>query len=85
MRPQSRRASCLCGFTEVDPVSDKSGAVLPITPRSPVASQKAGSPSPHIAPADFGERLLRGREQTKRSLEEIADTTKISIHQLRAL
>ena len=28
---------------------------------------------------------MRGREQTKRSLEEIADTTKISIHQLRAL
>lgn len=66
-------------------MSDKSGAVLPITPRSPVASQKAGGTSPHIAPADFGERLLRGREQTKRSLEEIADTTKISIHQLRAL
>ena len=85
MRQPSRRVSCLRRFTEVDPVSDKSGAVLPITPRSPVASQKAGSTSPHIAPADFGERLLRGREQTKRSLGEIADTTKISIHLLRAL
>jgi len=66
-------------------VSDKSAAVLPIAPRNPLGSQKAGSPFPHIDPAEFGERLLRGREQKNRRLEEIADTTKIAIHQLRSL
>jgi cytoskeleton protein RodZ len=66
-------------------VTDKSAAVLLVTPRSSPGSQKAGGTAPRIAPADFGERLLRGREQKKRSLEEIADTTKVSIHQLRAL
>lgn len=40
---------------------------------------------PPISPAEFGARLLRGREQKKRSLEEIADTTKITVHQLRTL
>jgi cytoskeletal protein RodZ len=67
------------------PVSDKSAAVLPITPRSRLASQKTETTVARIAPADFGERLLRGREQKQRSLKEIADATKISIHQLRAL
>jgi cytoskeletal protein RodZ len=43
---------------------------------------KSGPPT---APAEFGERLLRGREQKKRSLEDIADTTKIALHQLRLL
>ena len=38
-----------------------------------------------MPPADFGERLLRGRELKKRSLEDIAAATKIGIHQLRAL
>jgi cytoskeletal protein RodZ len=66
-------------------VSDKSAAVLPITPRSRLASQKASSTAPRIAAADFGEGLLHGREQKKRSLEDIAATTKIGIHQLRAL
>jgi cytoskeletal protein RodZ len=66
-------------------VLDKSAAVVPITPRSPLGSQKAGSTAPRIAPAEFGERLLRGREQKKRSLEEIANTTKIAIRQLRSL
>jgi cytoskeletal protein RodZ len=66
-------------------VSDKSAAVLPTTPRSPLGSQKAGSTAPRIAPADFGQRLLRGRELKNRSLEEVADATKIGIHQLRAL
>jgi cytoskeletal protein RodZ len=66
------------------PVSNKS-AVLPITPRSRLASPRAGSTLSRIAPAEFGARLVRGREQKKRSLEEIADATKISIHQLRVL
>jgi cytoskeletal protein RodZ len=66
-------------------VLDKSAAVAPITPRSPLGSQKAGSTAPRIAAAEFGERLLRGREQKSRSLEEIAKTTKIAIHQLRSL
>jgi transcriptional regulator with XRE-family HTH domain len=66
-------------------VSDKSAAVLPTTPRSRLASQKAASTALRLAPAEFGEHLLRGREQKKRSLQEIADTTKISVHQLRAL
>jgi len=65
-------------------VSDKSAAVLP-TPRSRFVSQKAGSTASRIAPAEFGEHLLRGREQKQCSVEEIADITKISIHQLRAL
>jgi cytoskeletal protein RodZ len=65
-------------------VSDKSAAVLP-TPRSRVASPKVGSTGPRIAPTEFGEHLSRGREQKQRSLKEIADATKISIHQLRAL
>jgi len=38
-----------------------------------------------MPPADFGERLLRGRELKKRSLEDIAAATKIGIRQLRAL
>jgi len=67
------------------PVSNKSAAVLPITPRSRLASQKTGTTAPCITPAEFGERFRRGREQRQRSLEEIADATKISIHQLRAL
>jgi cytoskeletal protein RodZ len=66
-------------------VLDKSAAVVPITPRSPRESQKPGSTALRIAPADFGDRLLRGREQKNRTLKEIADTTKVSIHQLRAL
>jgi cytoskeletal protein RodZ len=66
-------------------VSDKSAAVLPITPRSRRVSSTSASTVPSIAPAEFGEHLLRGREQKHRSLEEIADTTKISMHQLRAL
>lgn len=66
-------------------VSHKSAAVLPITPRSRLASHQAGSTAGRIAPAEFAEHLLRGREQKKRSLEEIAGATKISIHQLRAL
>src|SRR5262249_22775980 len=48
-------------------------------------SQKAGITTLHINSAEFGQRLLRGREQQERSLEEIADTTKIAIHQLRSL
>jgi cytoskeletal protein RodZ len=66
-------------------VSDKSAAVAPITPRTPLRSQKVGSTAPRITPAEFGERLVRGREQRQRSLQEIADTTKIAIHQLRSL
>ena len=66
-------------------MSDKSAVVLPITPRSRLASPKAASTVPRIAAAELGARLLRGREQKKRSLEEIADATKISIHQLRLL
>jgi cytoskeletal protein RodZ len=66
-------------------VSDKSAAVLPITPRSRLASPKAASTVRRIAPAEFGESLRRGREQKQRSLEEIADATKIGIHQLRVL
>ena len=63
---------------------DKSAAVH-ATPRSRLASQKTGTTAPRIVPAEFGERLLRGREQKERSLQEIADATKITIHQLRAL
>jgi cytoskeletal protein RodZ len=66
-------------------VPDKSAAVVPITPRSPLGSQKADITTLHINPAEFGQRFLRGREQKERSLEEIADTTKIAIHQLRSL
>lgn len=66
-------------------MSDKTAAVLPVPPRTRLASQQTGSTAPRIAPAEFGEHLLRGREQNKRSLQEIADATKISIHQLRAL
>ena len=66
-------------------MSDKSAAVLPITPRSLLGSQKAVSPAPPIDPAEFGERLRRGREQKNRRIEEIADTTKIAIYQLRSL
>jgi len=66
-------------------VSDKSAAVAPITPRTPLRSQKIGSTVPRITPAEFGERLVRGREQRQHSLQEIADTTKIAIHQLRSL
>ena len=66
-------------------MSDKSAAVLSVTPRHPLGSQKAGRPVPHLDQATFGERLLRGREQNNRRLQEIADTTKIAIHQLRAL
>jgi len=66
-------------------VRNKSTAVLPITPRSRLASQKAGGPAARIAPEEFGDHLLRGREQKQRSLQEVADATKISIHQLRAL
>lgn len=63
----------------------KSAAVLPRAPHSFSTSQKAGSTSPRIDPAQFGERLRCGREQKKRTLQEIADTTKININQLRAL
>ena len=66
-------------------MSDKSAAVAPITPRTPLRSQKIGSTAPRITPAEFGERLVRGREQRQRSLQEIADTTKIASHQLRSL
>jgi cytoskeleton protein RodZ len=66
-------------------MTDKSAAVLPMTPRSPLASQKAGTMPPRIEPAKFGERLRRGREEKKLSLQEIADTTKIGMQQLRAL
>jgi cytoskeletal protein RodZ len=59
--------------------------VVPITPRSPFGSQKVDNTASRIAPRDFGARLLRGRELQNRSLQEIADTTKISTHQLRAL
>ncbi len=38
-----------------------------------------------MTPAEFGERLVRGREQRQHSLQEVADTTKIAIHQLRSL
>lgn len=65
-------------------MTDKSAAVLP-TPRRPLGSQKAARLTPRMPPADFGERLLRGRELKKRSLEDIAAATKIGIHQLRAL
>lgn len=65
-------------------MTDKAAAVLSATPRNHTASQKGGS-TPRMAPAEFGERLLRGREQKNRTLQEIADTTKIAIHQLRAL
>jgi cytoskeletal protein RodZ len=44
-----------------------------------------GSTAPRIAPSEFGEHLLSSREQKKRTLQEIANATKISIHQLRAL
>jgi cytoskeletal protein RodZ len=66
-------------------VPDKSAAVVPIAPLTPPGSHKAGSTAPRVAPAEFGERLLRGREQKQRSLQAIADTTKIAIHQLRSL
>jgi cytoskeletal protein RodZ len=66
-------------------MTDKSAAVLPMPPRSPLASQKAAGTAPRIDPVDFGERFRRGREQKNLSLEEIADTTKIGIQQLRAL
>ena len=66
-------------------MTDKSAGVLPATPRNRTASEKSGSRGPRIAPAEFGERLRRGREQKNRSLQEIADITKISIHQLRSL
>jgi cytoskeletal protein RodZ len=66
-------------------MTDKSATVLSMTPRSLVASKKAGITAPRIDPADFGERLRRGREQKKLGLQEIADTTKIGIQQLRAL
>jgi cytoskeletal protein RodZ len=66
-------------------VSDKSAAVAPITPRTPLRSQKIGSTAPRITPAEFGARLVRGREQRQRSLQDIAETTKIAIHQLRSL
>jgi len=66
-------------------VSHKSAAVLRITPRRRLASHQAGSTASRIARAEFAEHLLRGREQKKRSLEDIAGATKISIHQLRAL
>jgi cytoskeletal protein RodZ len=65
-------------------VTDKSAAVLP-TPRNRIASEKVGSTVPGILPAEFGERLLRGREQKNRNLKDIADITKIAIHQLRSL
>lgn len=38
-----------------------------------------------MTPAEFGARLVRGREQRQRSLQEIAETTKIAIQQLRSL
>lgn len=66
-------------------MTDKSAGVLPATPRNHTASEKSGSTGPRIAPAEFGERLRRGREQKNRSLQEIADITKIAIHQLRSL
>jgi cytoskeletal protein RodZ len=78
--------SCLLPDAEVRlPVRNKSTAVLPVIPRSRLASQKAGGTPLRIAPAEFGEHLQRGREQKQRSLQEIADATKISMHQLRAL
>jgi len=66
-------------------VSHKPAAVLRIPPRRRLASHRAGSTTGRIAPSEFAEHLLRGREQKKRSLEDIAGATKISIHQLRAL
>jgi cytoskeletal protein RodZ len=66
-------------------VNHKPAAVLRIPPRSRLASHQAASTAARIAPAEFAEHLLRGREEKKRSLEDIADSTKISIHQLRAL
>jgi len=63
-------------------MTDKSAAILP---RGPHSSQKAGGATPRLAPADFGERLRRGREQNKLSLQEVAANTKIGINQLRAL
>ena len=65
-------------------MSDKSAAVSPIAPPGPLGPN-AGSSDPRLTPADFGARLLRGRELRNRRLEEIADTTKVSIQQLRAL
>ena len=64
---------------------NKSAAAVPIPRRSALGSQKASTTALPIAPAEFAERLRRGREQKNRSLEEIADTTKIAIHQLRSL
>ena len=64
---------------------DKSAAVVPVPARSALASQQAGATVRLILPAEFAERLRRGREQKNRSLEDIAGTTKIAIHQLRSL
>ena len=64
---------------------NKSAAAVPIPPRSALGSQKAGTTALPIAPGEFAERLRRGREQKNRSLEDIAGTTKIAIHQLRSL
>src|SRR5262245_47161495 len=86
MGKQPRRVSCLRPRRRGHPpVRNKSAAVVPITPRSPLGPQKAGTTALPVAPAEFAERLRRGREQKNRSLEEIADTTKIAIHQLRSL
>src|SRR6478672_10448896 len=59
--------------------------MVPIPARSALASQNAGTTVLFITPAEFAERLRRGREQKNRSLEDIAGTTKIAIHQLRSL
>lgn len=41
--------------------------------------------NPRIDPRTFGDRLRRRREQRQLSLQDIANSTKIGIHQLRAL
>ena len=64
---------------------DKSAAVVPVPAPSALPCQQAGATVPLITPAEFAERLRRRREQKNRTLEDIADTTKITIHQLRSL
>src|SRR5262245_20660575 len=66
-------------------MTDRSAAALAMTPRSSLAPPRADGGAPGLAPADFGERLRRRREQNELTLQQIANSTKIGIHQLRAL
>jgi len=66
-------------------VAAGSARVLPPAYSAEVTLPVSDKSDPPTAPAEFGARLRRGREQKKRSIEEIADTTKIALHQLRSL